>query len=571
MILEIPNATPEQNALAHRLRRRALPCLATDEAELKETVAELLGDGFRFPDEPCCPDHVAPYDFLHALVFKRNRHTHRPEMTILGVAGRGTYKTLDLRGSREAIGAANGEQIAHIGAIKAQSVRCYGYVRKMLPKRGAAPARARQGHHGRLRLPLGRHARDPVVHAQPAELRPRANDPVRRDRARAARRGAGGPRHPLGRARRRALDRRDLEPEVQRRRRRAQDGDRGGRRPGGLHLVLQGGRRALPRLALRDRARHGLRRPRDNLEAYSHEDWSRLPASEREGFEPVEVFDKCLACPLLPSCRGDLKRATGTQKIDRLIAQFRQASRSFWIMQMESRQTTVEGAVFSSFRPEGTLRTHVRTSAEIGPIDPSRGPVWLSLDPGRHHPGVGLWQHVKRPGEDLGRYVLPGGLVCHDEVHDYRADMDLKLPQLEERILRMLARHGLERSDVTIACDPAGNQEDDLGESTVQWLEGRGWTVETPQAFIAERIDMIDARLKFVTGRPGLVFVKERTTAHVSSFKNYRNAEHRETGLLLDTPKKDNVNDHICDATGYLVSAIDMPRKRSRVGKLSRG
>lgn len=556
------------------------PWYVYDEASLRRAIRGLLD--IDLPDEPCCPDHCSPFDFVYALVFKRNRRTGRKETNILGVGPRGGYKTLGAA-IAQVLKAAKGNRLAHIGAIEAQSRRCYGYAQTF------------------FRRPLLRSVVDGVPTMKETKTRTGGGLEI----LWATRNQLNSPHVPDV-----TFDEIELAPPEVAAEALGILSDEPGVTPSiaeisslkYTHGVVQqkidsAGEtgRAVYVWCYKDVTepcpdwRSGTEPAtayidREELDALSEDDWKRLTPAERDAYEPVRVFAGCLACPLLPSCRGDLKRAKGLQSIDRLITQYRDASRAFWIMQMESRQATVEGAVFSSFRATGTVRTHVRAREDVGSLDPACGPVWVGLDPGRHHPAAGLWQHVTRPNASLGRFVRRGAVVCFDEVHSYRQDMDLKLPSLVHLITDMLGRNGLDcgpeqwcercaerhlyrrpPEGVRLACDPAGNQEDDLGESTVQWLEAHGWRVETPQAFIAERIDFIDARLKFVNGLTGMLFMRDRTAAHVQSFRNYRWKDDPKTGLRFDVPLKDNVNDHCIDETGYLVSAIDMPRYGGRV------
>ncbi len=551
----IPGLTAEETERVHELRRLVAPWMVVDEEDLRRFVADVL-EGFAFPDEPCCPDHCSPFDFLYALVFAKNRRTGAPERTLLGVGSRGGYKTLGFAVS-EAIGIAAGEQIAHIGAIQAQAHRCYSYVRKMARHEPFSQVVAGKTTQRGTATTTGGSLE--VLWATRNQLNSPHVPTVRFDEIELADPEIAA--EALGIL----SDAPGLEPSLA--------------EISSLKFAAGVVAKKIASAAEQDRTvytwcykevsepcpdeRSGTTRAyayvdRDALDALTEDELVRLPATEREMYEAVEVFDGCLTCPLLPSCRGDLKRASGTQSIDGTILKYRPASRAFWIMQMESRLTTVEGAVFSSFRPGGSLRTHVRALADLGGFSLERGPVWLSLDPGRHHPAVGLWQEVVRPTKKIARWIYSGALVCYDEIHDYNADMDLKLPELAELMEQLLERYGLAKADVVVACDPAGNQEDDLGESTVEWLTANGWLVETPQSLIADRVESIEARLKFINGKTGMVFVAERTTAHVSSFKNYRYARDKRTGLILDKPFKDGINDHCSDATGYLVSAVEV-------------
>src|SRR5678815_1656966 len=53
----------------------------------------------------------------------------------------------------------------------------------------------------------------------------------------------------------------------------------------------------------------------------------------------VDAFDGCGHCPLLKSCRGDLKRSQGIVKIDDIIKDWNTLSLDTWIWQKECKRT----------------------------------------------------------------------------------------------------------------------------------------------------------------------------------------------------------------------------------------
>lgn len=565
--------TEELDELEQLLAGFVAPLRIVTEQDLRAASRELLG--FDLPDTPCCPDHQTPFDFLYALHFKESRRTRVRETNLLGVAARGSYKTL-VCGVSEALGACDerGENIAHIGAIQAQSQRCYEYVQTFLQKPLLASLVVGQPTMKETRTASG--GKVEVLWATANQLNSPHVPTVRFDEIELAKphvaqealgilSDAPGVTPSIAHISSLKFPHGTVQKMIDSA---AKDGravytwcykevcepcpdDRSGTTPATAYI------------------------DRQTLDALSADDWRAMPEGERDAYEPHEVFDGCLSCPLLASCRAGLKRATGNQSIDSFILKFRAASPSFWILQFESRQAQVEGAVLSGFRPTGTLRTHVRSLDELGPLDLARGPVWIALDPGRHHPAVGLWQHVERPTGRLAELVHPGAIVLYDEVHDYGADSNLQLPALAERIANMLGRNGITVKrrktcevchsahilppsfELPIACDPASSQQGDLGLSTLKWWKHHGWDVEIPRMRITDRLELLEARLKFVAGRTSLLMVRERSSAHRKSFAAYRFARDRHTGLFTEKPLKDGINDHCCDAAGYLVARID--------------
>lgn len=100
----------------------------------------------------------------------------------------------------------------------------------------------------------------------------------------------------------------------------------------------------------------------------------------------VEAFDGCGSCPLLPSCRGDLKKARGSFPIDDTIESYHKLSREAWLIQKECMEPSFTEMFFSDWDPE----------RNVGDYPPNpKLPLDLSFDftgGGEDPTSVGFWQ-----------------------------------------------------------------------------------------------------------------------------------------------------------------------------------
>lgn len=64
------------------------------------------------------------------------------------------------------------------------------------------------------------------------------------------------------------------------------------------------------------------------------------------------VFNKCWDCKILPTCRGDLKRANGIKSIQDIILKYENASIDYWLSQMECLRPSRKGLMIHAFNPD---------------------------------------------------------------------------------------------------------------------------------------------------------------------------------------------------------------------------
>lgn len=77
---------------------------------------------------------------------------------------------------------------------------------------------------------------------------------------------------------------------------------------------------------------------------------------EAEDMVPYQVFDKCLSCSLVPSCRGDLKRATGIKPIKDLILKMDNSSADYWLSQMDCLRPSRKGLMIGNFTTDANCK-----------------------------------------------------------------------------------------------------------------------------------------------------------------------------------------------------------------------
>ena len=98
------------------------------------------------------------------------------------------------------------------------------------------------------------------------------------------------------------------------------------------------------------------------------------PPKDRVGWKCIDVFDGCLRCPLVASCRGDLKRACGPAPIQVLLEQRNDPNFAphVWRSQMDNEAPSKEGLAVPEWDPELSV-------TEAAEYDPDL-PVYLGVD-----------------------------------------------------------------------------------------------------------------------------------------------------------------------------------------------
>ena len=104
--------------------------------------------------------------------------------------------------------------------------------------------------------------------------------------------------------------------------------------------------------------------------------------TEPEGWERIDVFDGCLQCPIIASCRADLKRASGASPLQTLLDQRNDPSYAphVWRSQIDNEAPSVEGLAVPEWDPDLSV-------TEDAEYDPDL-PVFMGVDFGTNHPAA---------------------------------------------------------------------------------------------------------------------------------------------------------------------------------------
>lgn len=156
-------------------------------------------------------------------------------------------------------------------------------------------------------------------------------------------------------------------------------------------------------------------------------------------FDRFQVWDGCLKCPIVSTCRGDLKKAEGVRPINDLILTFPNWEREDWIAQKECRGVPMVGRIYRAFSrernvvdakywPEQGLFLSRKSGRILGEV------IW-GKDWGYDHPDVTI----------IGQKTLGGCGHHHLWVHDelYLTHKD------DEEVLRYMVEIGWIKMDKT--------------------------------------------------------------------------------------------------------------------------
>jgi len=110
----------------------------------------------------------------------------------------------------------------------------------------------------------------------------------------------------------------------------------------------------------------------------------------------VEVYEGCIECPLLHTCRGDAAEADGYIPVEENIKVFRQVSKDVWLNQKDARKAGSSLLVYRLDPEPG--------GKHVGdyPYNPNL-PTVVLIDPGGRVPHAVLWMQYEHPrlGESL--------------------------------------------------------------------------------------------------------------------------------------------------------------------------
>jgi len=106
-------------------------------------------------------------------------------------------------------------------------------------------------------------------------------------------------------------------------------------------------------------------------------EWEKLSQGKKNDYEPVDAFDKCNKCPLLPWCRGDAKKQVSSSPMLKSVGEIAQKVLSegpdWTSAQLFNLKPSVEGIIYKEFEE----KTHVKTWNQM----------WRLLS-GKDYPGI---------------------------------------------------------------------------------------------------------------------------------------------------------------------------------------
>lgn len=494
----------------------------------------------RLPTEAVCNGHRAPFDFLAALYFRRDRDG-TPTPTVLGIGPRGGRKTLAMTVS-EVLDALRGLDVVHVASIEAQATRgkryaddlirldyvsdriLHAHQRRFATINGgsyeciwATPNMLNGPHSSTLRIDeldlLERHLLDQAYGIATSK---RPDVPISISYITSLKSASGLAAEMLAK------------PSVTKFiwcykevTERCPDSRSG----------------VEPRIAYIDR---------ETYDARDEQGYRDLPLDMRSHYKPFRVYNNCFSCPIIGTCAGDLKRASGEDKIDDVITTFLNADPRWWMLEKESRIGKVEGRCFPSYNPQ----THV----EMFRFTPS--PKWetyVFFDPGFHRPFIGIAQYD--PEADC--------IHVFEDIHQYGQNMNITIDDLIARLNRVLASYNLKRDTLNYVVDIESTQVNDEGKTLIRKLKEKfGWkNVFAYSSPVVSRIQEINARLKVINGKPRLklyIYNEQRNGAvNLHQCLLYAMFDKTRNGVWTDKYAKQTPWEHGLDALGYLVEALN--------------
>lgn len=285
------------------------------------------------PHTPCCKDHLTPF---HMIWFLHNRVY--PEFAVLG--SRASMKTLGLSAAETLDILHNDTSVVHIGAIEKQANRGYNYVRKFLYP--VFEDRVKASLMSRTELKNGNHLEilpctinqvngphesrvnfDEVELANPLAYQEAKGIPVANYKT--------GQPPSICYASTRKFASGLFGQEMER------------LRKIGKPVVT---------FCFKDVTQRcpDSRSGKNQIPVYVDTNtfaWSLYPA--HSDMRLFQVYEKCVDCSLLPTCRGDLKNSYGTTSIEEIKIRFETSTPEFWIAQAECRKPVRRGMMIYNF------------------------------------------------------------------------------------------------------------------------------------------------------------------------------------------------------------------------------
>lgn len=285
------------------------------------------------PWKSCCPEHDTPFDMAWSL------WTGNPA-SFIAIGARDSFKTLTLAGSESMDIIHNACGVVHIGAIESQALKCYSYVKRNMRKfsdmLAKPPLLSRTdvingGHLEIIPCTINRvnSPHEPKVRFDEVELA----DPVSYEEAKFIassdeKGNAASICYTTTRKFSYGLAQKEVESAIK-----------------AMKRVLLWCYKDVTERCSDDRSGKDVKGVYVNLKTL---EWSKKYNGNKE-FKEFEVRNKCLDCKILPTCRGDLKRANGIKSIDDVIIKFENSSLDYWLAQAECKRPSKSGLMIWNF------------------------------------------------------------------------------------------------------------------------------------------------------------------------------------------------------------------------------
>jgi hypothetical protein len=258
-----------------------------------------------------------------------------------------------------------------------------------------------------------------------------------------------------------------------------------------------------------------------------------IPDTDRSGYSRHQMFNKCIKCPIAPTCKGDLKRSDGYYSIDDLINKYEELPDSDWGSEWECKHPSMGDLVYSGFDPN----VHVKT------IEYDRNlRTYCGIDFGWAN-FYAVWFQIGINGEMLifDEYSDPHTITAH------RADIMKSKPYYNVRYWG----------------DPAGytTKDEVSGLTPIEEFRRCGIIINHRRVAPEHRQRFLRNKMVVRDGRTGFYVDKEKCPIFYNSIMSYHFRRDKE-GRVTDDPVRDD-SAHACDAIEYgAVGAYNVGKPR---------
>ena len=216
---------------------------------------------------------------------------------------------------------------------------------------------------------------------------------------------------------------------------------------------------------------------------------------------------------------------------DELLAVQAEISRDEYLQEYCAKFITKAGRVYDEFTEQNVIETWSP--------NPDRYDIYLGMDFGyAHHTAIGFMA-VDRETDDI--------VIQFEEIYVTKHQMS----EIIQLIRTKLGDHRLTQADLhTCFTDPAGNADElSSGLSPVDMLRNAGFNVVNKGSRINAGIALTRSYIKNSLGNIRY-YITKNCKETIRSYQGYQYAMTKDGGVKEEA-LKDNLHDHLCDATRY--------------------